>query len=211
MRSRHRRRLRRRIAMSPEKIRDVDLELVNLNTATAATEIWFNSNYHLGDAFPGSKPPSNWSSGIRELSSHDPMPDVTAKAHLMPPPIDLNLIPHVKATGRVPKRDPRAIFVDTRDAATCRDCSMPRLAESGFARRETFRLITVGPVEELSDHWPRRTISETDDIAHVLGLWNAGVVLSDPLPGAALRLAGDPRVAGRLPARLARIAASTAR
>ncbi|HET6248717.1 MAG TPA: DUF3524 domain-containing protein [Tepidisphaeraceae bacterium] len=161
--------------------RDVDVELVNLNTATAATEIWFNSTFHMrsflasATALVDSHP---------ELSSHNPMADVTAKAHLMPPPIDLNLVPHVRSTMTVPPRDPRAIFVDTRDGQLrMLNAALAELASRG----QRFRLITVGPIEDLSDHWARRTVSETDDFAHVLGLLEAGVVLS-VRPGAACDL-----------------------
>ena len=155
-----------------ERSREVDLELVNLNTATAATEIWFNSNYHL-DAFLLEA--TKLVERHPEISSHNPMPAVMAKSQVMPPPIDLNLVPHVKASSKVPARDPRAIFVDTRDAnVPLLNSALSRLTQRG----ETFRLITVGPIDDLSNEWPRRTISETQDVAHVLGLLESGVVLS---------------------------------
>jgi hypothetical protein len=150
----------------------VELELVNLTTATAATEVWFNSRFHqraflaaaakLVDRHP-------------ELSGHSPIPSVTAKAHVIAPPIDLNLVPHVKNAAKLPLRDPRAIFVDTRDAQVrLLNAALSELASRG----EKFRLITIGPVEDLSGTWTRRTIPETDDLGQVLGLWEAGVVLS---------------------------------
>jgi hypothetical protein len=161
--------------------RDVDLELVNLNTATAATEIWFNSSYHLRSFMAGA---AKLVDRHPELSSHDPMPAVMSKARLMPPPIDLNLVPHVKSTMKLPTRDPRAIFVDTRDGQLrVLNAALAELASRG----EKFRLITVGPVEDLSDHWPRRTIGEAEDIAHVLGILECNVVLS-VRPGAACDL-----------------------
>lgn len=161
--------------------RDGPVELVNLNTATAATEIWFNSLYHLR-TFLGKA--SKLVTRHRELSSHNPMADVTAKAQVMAPPIDLNLVSHVKTTMKVPPRDRRAVFVDTRDADMgLLNASLAALA----ARGQKLRLITVGPVVALSDQWPRRTISENDDVAHVAGLLEAGVVLSVK-PGAACDL-----------------------
>jgi len=161
--------------------RDGSVDLVNLNTATSATEIWFNSLYHLR-SFLGKA--SKLVDRHPELSSHNPMADVTAKAQVMPPPIDLNLIAHVKATAKLPPRDPRAIFVDTRDAdVTLLNEGLAVLAKAG----EKFRLITVGPVEEISDQWTRRTIPENDDFAQVAGLLEAGVVLSVK-PGAACDL-----------------------
>ena len=156
----------------PLAAREVDLALVNLNTATAATEIWFNSTFHMRSFLAGA---AKLIERHPELSSHSPLAQVTAKAHVMPPPLDLNLIPHVKLAADTPARDPRTIFIDTRDAQVrILNAALGELASRG----ERFRLITVGPVEDLSDTWPRRTISETDDYAHVQGLWEAGVVLS---------------------------------
>lgn len=166
----------------PLPSRDVDFELVNLNTATAATEIWFNSAYHMKSFLAGA---AKLVERHPELSSQNPMSGVTAKAVLMPPPLDMNLIPHVKsAMARLPTRDPRAIFVETRDAQVrTLNAALAELASRG----EKFRLITVGPVEDLSETWSRRTVSETDDFGHVQALWEAGVVLSIR-PGAACDL-----------------------
>ena len=162
-------------------VRDGELDLVNLNTATAASEIWFNSVYHLR-TFLGKA--SKLVDRHPELSSHNPMAEVTAKAQVMSPPTDLNLVPHVKQVTKVPPRDRRTIFVDTRDA----DMRLLNDALSAFASAgEKFKLITVGPVKDLSDAWPRRAIHENDDFANVAGLWEAGVVLSAK-PGAACDL-----------------------
>lgn len=151
---------------------EVDLELVNLNTAMAATEIWFNSAYHQRRFTRAATAVVQRHS---ELSVHDPMPLVAAKSLVMPPPVDLNLVPYVKGFPRQPTRDRRAIFVDTRDAEVrVLNAALAELSSRG----EKFRLITVGPVEDLSDVWPRRTISESDDIGHVAGLLEASIVLS---------------------------------
>ncbi len=160
------------VVLAPPPKRDQDLELVNLNTATAATEIWFNSAYHLREFHQAA---ARLVQRHSELSSHDPLPGVKAKSLMVPPPIDLNLVPHVKSSGKVPPRDPRAIFVDTRDGhLRILNAALSELASRG----ERFRLITVGPIDDLSAHWQRRTISEIDDIGHVMGLLECGVVLS---------------------------------
>ncbi|HWE04544.1 MAG TPA: DUF3524 domain-containing protein [Tepidisphaeraceae bacterium] len=156
----------------PPREREPDLELVNLNTATAATEIWFNSAYHQRTFIEAAK---QLVGRHPELASHNPMAGVAAKAVVMPPPIDLNLIPYVKSLGKAAPRDPRAIFVDTRDANfRILNAALAELASRG----EKFRLITVGPVQDLSDTWTRRTVSEADDLAQGNGLLEAGVVLS---------------------------------
>jgi len=160
------------VAPPPPREREQDLELVNLNTATAATEIWFNSPYHQRTFIEAAK---LLVGRHPELASHNPMPEVAAKSVVMPPPIDLNLVPYVQSLGKAPPRDQRAIFVDTRDANfRILNAALSELASRG----EKFRLITVGPIQDLSDAWPRRTISETDDLAQATGLLEAGVVLS---------------------------------
>jgi hypothetical protein len=148
-------------------------DLVNLNTATAASEIWFNSLFHLRRFLTLA---SRLVELHPELSGQNPMPEITSKAQIVPPPLDLSLVEHVrKVRPNLPPRDPRAIFVETRDANI--GLLNEALADLS-ARGESFRLITVGPVETLSERWPRRTIGERDPAAQVIGMWEAGVVAS---------------------------------
>lgn len=156
----------------PEKTRDKQgpHDLVNLSTATAANEIWFNSMFHLKsflvkaagvvDRYP-------------ELSGQNPMPSLTAKAHLMAPPVDLGWVREIGKTGI--KRNDRLFFVDTRDA----DVTALNMALATVMRRgEKFELVTVGPVEDLSPDLPRHTVSETDDAAQIAAMHQASVYLS---------------------------------
>ncbi len=96
----------------PSATSDKPLDMANLNTATAATEIWFNSAFHQRDF-------QSRATGVvarhPELSSRNPMPELTAKCHLMRPPVDFNPIQEVLAIAPVPRKK-RGIFVDTRDA-----------------------------------------------------------------------------------------------
>jgi hypothetical protein len=151
---------------------DGPLDLVNLNTATAAAEIWFNSSYHLktfltrGSALVARHP---------ELTSHNPMGAITGKARLVTPPMDLGYVRDVRAAFSQPARVPDTIFVETRDAdMSLLNRSLELLQQS--ARK--FRLITVGPVKELSENWERRTIRESDEPAQVLGMMESTVLLS---------------------------------
>src|SRR3954471_5438963 len=74
------------------------LDLVNLNTAAAAGEIWFNSIYHLraflakASAFVDRHP---------ELSGRNPMPELMAKAHVMHPPVDLSFVTESRGGGNL--------------------------------------------------------------------------------------------------------------
>lgn len=155
----------------PPQARLGPYDLVNLNSAVAATQIWFNSLFHLKRFLALA---TKLVELHPEISGRSPMGQVAAKAHVVSPPLDLNLIDHVrKVKPNLPARDPRAIFVETRAG----DLGLLNAALSDLSGRgEQFRLITVGPVETLSDRWPRRTISERDDVGQVAGMLEAGVL-----------------------------------
>ncbi len=147
------------------------LELVNLNTAMAATEIWFNSLYHLRSFLERA---SALVEKHPELSSRNPMPRLTAKAHLMRPPVDLGPVLERRTAPPV-RRNPQTIFVETRDADVgLLNTALDRLADRGVA----FRLVTIGPVEALWERWERRTVSETDEAGHIAGMYEASIFLS---------------------------------
>ena len=155
----------------PSVVSDNPLDVANLNTATAANEIWFNSMYHLRDFFGRA---ASLVARHPELSGRDPIADITAKAHLMPPPVDFTTINELVAHGP-PPRNPRAIFVDTRYA----NVKVLNAALQAINRRgEKFELITIGPVEELSPDQPRITLPEQDEIAHVKAMLRCGIFVS---------------------------------
>jgi hypothetical protein len=151
---------------------DNELDLVNLNTAQAATEIWFNSAYHKQIFFIFSRALIE---RHRELSAHDPIPALVAKARLFPPPVDLSLIHELQASGEVIERKARTVFVETRDADM-------RLLNNAIAKLRKqhvpFNLITVGPVDSLDPSVERTTISEYDEIAQARGMLSASTVVS---------------------------------
>jgi hypothetical protein len=151
--------------------KDDGLHLVNLNSAQAATEIWFNSLFHLRDFLTRA---SALVARHPELSSRNPMPELTSKAHLMTPPIDWHQAESI-AKGKEIRRGKRLVFVDTRDA----DVKLINSAFNILTRRaERWQFITVGPVEELSMDIPRRTVSEKDEQAQMLAMHECGVMIS---------------------------------
>jgi len=156
---------------SPSATTDNPLDMANLNTATAAQEIWFNSLFHLRDFFTRA---ATLVQRHPELSGRNPLPVMTAKAQLIYPPVDFNPINDMLLQGDV-KRRKRAIFVDTRDANV-------KLLNSALAmltrRGEKFELITIGPVEELSPDLPRVTLAENDDFGHVKAMLTASIFVS---------------------------------
>lgn len=146
-------------------------DVVNLNTATAATEVWFNSLYHLRLFLAKA---SALVQKHQELAVRSPMPEITAKAHVMSPPVDLSLV-HQLAPECAGQRSKRRIFVETRDA----DPYVINRAMATLTRRgEEFELMTIGPVDDLSPDLPRRTIPELDEAGHVRAMLQSGIFIS---------------------------------
>lgn len=155
----------------PSATVDSPLDLINLNTAAAASEIWFNSMYHVrtflarANALVRRHP---------ELSGMNPLPELTGKSLVMSPPVNLPGLREIAAGEKVP-RGRRTIFVETRDANNrLLNAVMSLLKRRG----ETFQLITVGPVEELAADLPRITLPENDETAHARGLLQSSIFLS---------------------------------
>lgn len=156
----------------PQVGQDADAahHVVNLGTAGSASEIWFNSVYHLKMFLTRA---SAMVERHPELSGRNPLPAIAGKSHLMPPPVDFS---QDEELGRREKiaRNPRLLFVDTRDA----DIALLNQGLLGLSRRERYGLVTVGPVEGLSDDLERTTISERDEAAQARALHQAGVLVS---------------------------------
>jgi hypothetical protein len=149
---------------------DGPFDLVNLTTANVATEIWFNSNYHLRTFLART---TALVARHPELAATDSMRAVSAKSFIVAPPTDLRFTAEVRAY-RQPQRDPNTIFVETRNA----DVNMLNAALDILSQSRTFKLITVGPVDRLSDKWERTTVREADEVAQVLGMLESNVFLS---------------------------------
>jgi hypothetical protein len=146
-------------------------DMVNLDTAMAATEVWFNSAYHRRTFLIRAE--ALFDRHI-ERYFREPYAHLKAKSRLMPPPVDLGMVQEVRSQVQV-QRNPRAIFVETRDA----DIPMLNTALGMLRNRIVpFTTITVGPVDDLSQQIPRWTIAEHDDAGQIRGMLEAGVVLS---------------------------------
>jgi hypothetical protein len=155
----------------PNSTSDNALDMANLNTATAAHEIWFNSMFHLRDFFTRA---ASLVARHPELSTRNPIAELTHKAQLLSPPVNFTPINEILTKGQIPRRK-RAMFVDTRDA----NVNVLNGALSQLMRRgEKFELITVGPAEELNPDLPRTTLPESDELAHVKAMLGCGVFAS---------------------------------
>lgn len=152
-------------------INDSSIDLVNLSTAAAATEIWFNSLFHLRVFMAKAQ-------GLvhrhPELSGRDPMPALHAKSAVMYPPIASDQWAGISG-GEVIRRDKKSIFIDTRDA----EVGLLNEALAIVRRRgQEVKLVTVGPVEQVDPELPRQTVSETDDVGQLKGLLQSSIFLS---------------------------------
>jgi hypothetical protein len=153
------------------KGRGSQFELVNLNSAAAATEIWFNSLYHLrtflarASAMVGRMP---------EFAGRNPMPVLTAKAHIYSPPIGMPPLPK-GVTADSFARDRRTLLVDLDDS----DMTLLNTTFASLARRgEPFKLYTLGSDAELKSDVPRTPIRERDEAGAHMAMLQAGVYLS---------------------------------
>jgi hypothetical protein len=154
-----------------EDAREGPLDLVNLNTAMAATEIWFNSLYHL-KMFLGRA--TSLVNRHHEIAGRNPVADLAAKAHLMPPAVDMQIMNDLVAKEAI-YRDKRHIFLETRDA----DIKLLNTVFGMLERRgETFHVHTVGPVEGLLPEVQRTAIAETDEVGQCRAMLSSGIFLS---------------------------------
>ena len=158
---------------APASPRGGPVDFINLLTASAATEVWFNSYSHLKRFLALA---AKLVERHPELSTRNPLPQITANAQVMNPPMDLGFVKQVReGLSPAPTRDWRAIFIETRGA----DIKLlnDALAELEL-RDENFRLITVGPVDKLGERWARRTISEKDEAGQIACMLECGLIAS---------------------------------
>jgi hypothetical protein len=151
--------------------REGPLDLVNLNTAMAATEIWYNSLYHLKQFLARTNAVVARHS---EIAGQNPAAALASKSQLIPPPIETKMLIEL-STGETLYRDKRNVFLETRDA----DMKFLNQIFSTLERRgEHFHLYTVGPVDGLSPDVKRTPLPENDEIAQCRAMLSSGIFLS---------------------------------
>lgn len=152
------------------------LDLVNLNSAAAATEIWLNSLYHLRTFLARA---AALVRRIPELSARNPIGDITAKARIMLPPIDQSLVRALSAHSVV-AREKRTLVLETTDA----DFELLNRAFGTLRRRgEVFKVLGIGDAREFDEAVDVTPIPERDPEAQARAMCRAGVYLS-ARPGA---------------------------
>jgi len=154
---------------------DTPTDLVNLNSAMAASEIWFNSLYNLRTFLSRA---SAMVARHRELQMRSPLLQLTAKAHLVPPPVDMAVLNDLAAQSAV-RRDPRSILVDARGADPKVITAVLRALEK---RSERLRVSVIGTVKGVPES-KVTFVAERDDMGHIRSLLEAGVLVT-ARPGA---------------------------
>jgi hypothetical protein len=169
-------------------------DLVNLNSAMAATEIWFNSLYNLR-TFLGKA--SALVARHPELSVRNPMPSLAAKAHLVPPPIDLSLVQELTSDSPAWQRDPRSLLVDARDGQG--GDTIIELLDALARRGERTETTVIGRLRNAPSSLRYTTLDERDDRAHLRALAGAGMLISNRYQAAHDDLAVRALAGGALP------------
>jgi hypothetical protein len=181
----------------PELDREEDYEcetdLVNLNSATAASEVWFNSVFNLRSFLSRA---SAMVARHPELQNPNPMPRLTAKAHLVPPPIDLAAMQESETGGATPLRDPRSVLFDTRGAD---HVVLARVVAELERLRVPMHLTLIGTIRGLPASVRPITLNEWDDARHVQALRQSGVFVTARSNAPADDLAVRALAAGCLP------------
>jgi hypothetical protein len=147
------------------------LHLVNLSTAGAANEIWFNSLFHLRTFL---RRASALVDAHPELAARNPLPELTGKAQVMPPPVDFARDGDLLADN-FPPREPRTVLVHTRESEI-------ETLNAGLGvlerRGERITVLAIGDADRLDIQRPRVTVPENDEAAVTRALYQAGVYLS---------------------------------
>lgn len=170
---------------------DTPTDLVNLNSANAATEIWFNSLYNLKTFLSRA---SGLVSRHRELQDRNPMPGLAAKAHLVPPPLDLTQALEIASDHPMPH--PRAVLVDAR--GDDQEAVATALADL-HKKNEKMALGVIGRLKGLPESLKYTSIPERDDYAHLKALLNSSILLSTRENAASCELTIRALAMGRLP------------
>lgn len=140
-------------------------DFANLNTAAAATEIWFNSKYHVREFLAGV---SALVQANEELAAQNPIPALTGKIHYMPPPVEMGVPETIEPSGQ-------SLFIETRGANfNLLNAALDILRQQG----DDIELLVVGPDRELPGEFRRQLISETDFAAQFRALLGATAFVS---------------------------------
>jgi hypothetical protein len=152
--------------------RDSQLDFVNINNAMGATEIWFNSQWHL-DTFL--ERAAALIQRQPDLAGANPISELRAKSQVVLPPTDLLRCGKVLEKNPDLKKEPRSLLVDTRNT------SIPLLVKCLqllIQRDKTMTFFIVGSQRGIPESIPRVAVDGRDEAAQLQALHRSMVYLS---------------------------------
>lgn len=144
---------------------------VNLLTAAEATEIWFNTLYHLRQF-------SGRAAALARYAPHffptDILQRITERSSLVTPPVEVDAVHDLERAAGF-SREPHSLFVDLRRA------DIPLLVaglEVLQRRGAAFTVTAIGPRGLLPNHLPITILPEHDEDGATFAMARCGVYLS---------------------------------
>jgi hypothetical protein len=160
----------------PRTPRQDPLDFINIASAVASSQLWFNSRYHQQEFINRATAIIDRHPQVRSLVT---VGRLMASSACVPPPLDLSMLQRFASAQRV-TRDSLSIAVDMRRA----DLSILDQALCQLDYGTGWSLQCIGPHKQLSVNLPRAAVSERDEWAQIRALMSAGVYLS--VQGAAM-------------------------
>lgn len=155
----------------PTRRSDSRVDLANLDSAMVASELWFNSMFHLRTFFAKA---SALVMRRADLMMHNPMQGLMRKAQLFHPPVDWAGTDSHKVDGESVRRR-RSVLVDTRGG----DVQLLNIALGALGQhKRRIELFVIGPTKELDSSVTCRAVSQADDEAIGDAIQAAGLYLS---------------------------------
>ena len=151
-------------------------DLVNLNSAMAANEIWFNSLYNLRTFLSRA---SALVARHEELQIRNPMQSLTGKAHLVPPPIDLSAMQtmafDVALEAPAGQFNSRSLLVDGRGAD---HATLEQALASLNQHERNLDVQIIARSRDLPESLRPMALDERDDASHLRALLGASIFLA---------------------------------
>jgi hypothetical protein len=149
-------------------------EWVNLNTATAARQIWFNSQFHYASFMTRA---GELIAGHSELRALSPLQEMEAKSRLVPPPVDTHFLAAFAAAHPQP-RDVHHLLVDAGEGDVPLLAALLAELDNHGERFHIYALGALGSLPRGASEGPPRILAGNDVPALAEALLRCGIFLS---------------------------------
>lgn len=157
--------------LPPEGQASTGVAVANLNSATSADEVWFNSVYHLRTFLARA---GHLISQQDDLQDRSPLPEISAKSQVVSPPVATQHLLRLADRQKIFRKS-RRLLVDLRAANFELLAKALRTLES---RHEAFEVDAIGLTETLTGRVPTRSINPEDESAIDEAILSADIYLS---------------------------------